>query len=82
MTTVPCRIQNSAYRFIRIYYKIAMLYQWVLPPDIQFDKIKPLVNRFNLPPIIAKILYNRQIDTEEKAERFFNLTLDNLHDPF
>ncbi len=59
-----------------------MLYQWVLPPEIQFDKIKSLVNRFNLPPIIAKILYNRQIDSEEKAQRFFDLTLENLHDPF
>ncbi len=59
-----------------------MLYQWVLPPDIKYDKIAKIVTRFNLPPIIAKILVNRYIDTPEKVEKFFNLDLDNLHDPF
>ena len=59
-----------------------MLYQWVLPPEIQYDKIDAIVKRFNLPPIIAKILYNRKIDTPQKVEKFFDLDLDNLYDPF
>ncbi len=59
-----------------------MLYQWVLPPEIQYDKIDTIVKRFNLPPIIAKILYNRKIDTPQKVEKFFDLDLDNLYDPF
>ncbi|RLD10563.1 single-stranded-DNA-specific exonuclease RecJ [candidate division KSB1 bacterium] len=59
-----------------------MLYQWVLPPEIHNDKIAEIVKRFRLPPIIAKILYSRNIDTPQKVKKFFDLDLNNLYDPF
>ncbi len=59
-----------------------MIYQWVLPPEIKAEQIAPITKQFNLPPIIAKILYQRKIDTPQKVKRFFDLDLSNLHDPF
>ena len=35
-----------------------------------------------IPPVLANLLVQRGIDTEEKAHRFFNPQLADLHDPF
>ncbi|NOX89775.1 MAG: single-stranded-DNA-specific exonuclease RecJ [Calditrichaeota bacterium] len=59
-----------------------MIYQWVLPPENKTEQIADIVKRFNIPPIIAKILYDRNIDTPEKIRKFFDLDIANLYDPF
>ncbi len=83
MATVPIRRDTEfGLQIHPDLFIIAMLYQWVLPPEIADEKISTIAKRFNLPPIIAKILYNRQIDTPEKVQKFFSLGLENLYDPF
>ncbi len=59
-----------------------MIYQWVLPAKIEAEKVSPIANKFNLPPIIAQILIQRGIDTIPKVEKFYDLRLENLYDPF
>ncbi len=59
-----------------------MIYQWILPPQIKAEKINQIAQAFNLPPVIAQILIQRGIDSLEKVKKFYDLSLDNLYDPF
>lgn len=40
-----------------------------------------LCRALNIPPLLARVLVNRQIDTPEAAYHFLNPKLDDLHDP-
>ncbi len=59
-----------------------MVYHWVHPKPWNVEKLSGIIRSFNLHPVIAQILYNRNIDTPEKVERFFRSDLKDLHDPF
>ena len=63
-------------------FKTKMIYQWILPPEIRAEQIAKISKKFNIPPVIAKILIQRGIDTPEKVKKFYDLSLNNLYDPF
>ena len=50
--------------------------------DEQQDKKEILSEEFSIDPNLAKLLVQRRIDTVEKALKFFNPDLADLHDPF
>ncbi len=55
--------------------------QWrIKSPDI--EKSAALAVRLGVSPILAQLLVNRGIETEEAARTYLYPTLDNLHDPF
>ena len=57
------------------------MYKWSLK---QFDaqSVSELTTGNQIPEFLAKLLVIRGIDTPEKVERFFNGTMEDLHDPF
>ncbi len=59
-----------------------MIYKWILPPPIAADKINQIAREFELPPIIARILIQRGIDSPQKVKKFYDMSLENLYDPF
>ena len=46
------------------------------------EKVIKLAEENNLSPLLASILINRNIDTNEKVKQFVNPTRDDFHDPF
>lgn len=46
------------------------------------EKEEALAREFNLPPIVARLLINRKIETPAEAEFFLKADLTKLHDPF
>ncbi|MDO5036058.1 MAG: single-stranded-DNA-specific exonuclease RecJ [Porphyromonas sp.] len=44
--------------------------------------VRALVNKASLLPIVAKILVQRDVRTEDELRRFIQPTIDDLHDPF
>ena len=55
--------------------------QWrIKSPDI--EKSAALAVRLGVSPLLAQLLVNRGIETEEAARTYLYPTLDNLHDPF
>ncbi len=59
-----------------------MKYRWELLPTAGKSKIIDLATRLKVDPVIANLLIHRGIDSYQAAERFFNLKLANLFDPF
>ena len=45
-------------------------------------KVAALAAALDIPPVLANLLVQRGIETEEEAWQFFNPKLENLHDPF
>ncbi len=61
-----------------------MTYRWnysTLSPD-QKDKKDALAKELNLDPVLAELLLNKGIETEEEARKFLYPRLEDLHDPF
>ena len=46
------------------------------------EYIKNTSEKLGTDPVIARLLYNRGLDSPEKIRHFFNTGLCNLHDPF
>ncbi len=44
--------------------------------------VKQMASALAVPPIIARVMLNRGIDSFSSAKEFFNLSLQQLHDPF
>ncbi|MGD9897886.1 MAG: single-stranded-DNA-specific exonuclease RecJ [Calditrichaceae bacterium] len=59
-----------------------MLYQWEFADIKDEAEIARLTNDFDIHPIIAQILLDRNLDTQSKIENFFQPKLENLLDPF
>ncbi len=59
-----------------------MIYQWILPSEVDESGISEIVQNYKIHPIISRILCNRQLTTEEKITKFFNKNLDQLYDPY
>jgi single-stranded-DNA-specific exonuclease len=55
--------------------------KWVVADLPKREDVQPLVEDLNLPKIIARILYNRGIQTTEAADRFFKVDWEDLYDP-
>ena len=56
--------------------------RWVLKPQGDAAKVAALAAALDIPPVLANLLVQRGIETEEEAWQFFNPKLENLHDPF
>ncbi|MDZ7344342.1 MAG: single-stranded-DNA-specific exonuclease RecJ [candidate division KSB1 bacterium] len=56
--------------------------QWEFIETVPAAAVAGLARELNVPPIIARIMLNRGIDSPRHAKQFFNLTLQQLHDPF
>ncbi len=59
-----------------------MDYQWCLPENGDYELAKSFAGKFNMPLVLARILINRGIRTEQDADRFFSPELSSLYDPF
>jgi single-stranded-DNA-specific exonuclease len=59
-----------------------MEYKWVLGCDYDEEIVEDISRELAVPPIMARILLNRQIDSFDKAYYFFRPDLENLHDPY
>lgn len=59
-----------------------MEYKWVQDCDYDEEIIHDIAKELAVPPIMARILLNRQIDSFDKAYSFFRPDLENLHDPY
>ena len=61
-----------------------MNYKWnySAPTEEDLTAALLLAERVNISPVIARMLINRGITTEDDARRFFRPQLHDLHDPF
>ena len=56
--------------------------RWVVKPQGDARATAMLSAALGLSPVLANLLVQRGIDTVEKADKFFNPSLADLHDPF
>jgi len=56
--------------------------RWALKPKPDPVKVKKLAQELSIDEPIARLLIQREIDTFDKAKKFFRPSLDELHDPF
>ena len=59
-----------------------MTKHWAYAPEPLSEEIKSLSEAININPFLAKVLWQRGIDTFDKAKEFFRPSLNKLHDPF
>lgn len=45
------------------------------------EQVRELAKKFNVSEIVIKILFDRQVDTEEKIKKFLNSSEQDLHNP-
>ncbi len=55
---------------------------WVLKPEIDPKEVARLSATLKIEPPLATLLLQRGIKTEKQAEKFYNPSLENLHNPF
>ena len=56
--------------------------RWVVKPQGNPEAVAKLAAVLRISPVLANLLVQRGIDTLEKAKKFFNPQLSDLHDPF
>jgi single-stranded-DNA-specific exonuclease len=56
--------------------------RWVVKSQGDPAIVEALASTLRISPVLANLLVQRGIDTEEKAHSFFNPQLSGLHDPF
>ena len=56
--------------------------RWIAKEKANPDIVKKLVQNLGAPEVVASILCQRGLDTEEKVKSFFNPRIGDLHDPF
>ena len=55
---------------------------WKAKEEPNLEKVEHLKAALNAPDIVARMLVQRGIDSEDKVHRFFNPRIENMHDPF
>ena len=59
------------------------MFQWKLAKDQEIpEEFLTIANDQKLHPLVAKLLFERGIQTKEELRRFLKPTIDDLHDPF
>jgi len=58
-----------------------MLYHWVMPTSDSELETKQIAEDLKIHPVIARILYSRQLNSTVKIQKYFNYDLNDLHDP-
>ena len=56
--------------------------RWVVKPQGNPEAVAAMAAATGISPVLANLLVQRVIDTLEKAKKFFNPQLSDLHDPF
>ena len=56
--------------------------RWVVKPQGNPKAVAAMAAETGISPVLANLLVQRGIDTLEKAKKFFNPQLSDLHDPF
>jgi len=56
--------------------------RWVVKPQGDTEAVAALAAELRIAPVLANLLVQRGIDTVEKARKFFDPQLADLHDPF
>ena len=56
--------------------------RWVVKPQGNPEAVAAMAAATSISPVLANLLVQRGIDTLEKAKKFFNPQLSDLHDPF
>ena len=56
--------------------------RWVVKPQGNPEAVAAMAAATGISPVLANLLVQRGIDTLEKAKKFFNPQLSDLHDPF
>ena len=56
--------------------------RWVVKPQGNPEAVAAMAASTGISPVLANLLVQRGIDTLEKAKKFFNPQLSDLHDPF
>ena len=56
--------------------------RWVVRPHGEKEAVERLATHLRMSPVLTNLLVQRGIDTVEKANKFFNPQLSDLHDPF
>ena len=56
--------------------------RWSVKSRGEAQAVAELAASQKISPVLANLLVQRGIDTNEKASRFFNPRLEELHDPF
>jgi single-stranded-DNA-specific exonuclease len=56
--------------------------QWEFIESAPAAVVEQMARALEVPPIFARIMLNRGIDSHRSAKEFFNLSLQQLHDPF
>lgn len=56
--------------------------RWVVKPQGNPEVVAAMAAATGISPVLANLLVQRGIDTLEKAKKFFNPQLSDLHDPF
>jgi single-stranded-DNA-specific exonuclease len=59
-----------------------MFFQWIFKQPASSENIQSLQNKTNISPILAQLLFERNIDSFEKVHDYLNPDLDHLHDPY
>ena len=58
-----------------------MKYVWEWLPSADIEKVTSLVRSLKIYPVIANLFISRGIEDEEAARHFFQIKLENLHNP-
>ncbi len=56
--------------------------RWVVKPQGNSLTVDHIATSLRIPTVLANLLVQRGIDTVDKAKRFFNPRLEDLHNPF
>lgn len=56
--------------------------RWILKDQPEPEQLEEVSQIKNLHPVVANILVQRGLNTEEAIKKFYNPLLDDLHDPF
>ena len=59
-----------------------MLYQWIYPEQVTQKISEADIKKYDIHPVIAQILAQRNISSSESLRHFFEPSLKNLYDPF
>jgi single-stranded-DNA-specific exonuclease len=59
-----------------------MFYQWIFKQPALPEHIRSLQNMTNISPVLAQLLFERNVNSPDKVQEFLNPALDQLHDPY
>jgi single-stranded-DNA-specific exonuclease len=59
-----------------------MFFQWIFKKPTSSENILSIQKKTDINPVLAQLLYERNIDSPEKVNEFLNPDLDHLHDPY